>query len=91
MESPFYPLIYVRGYAGTQAAVEETVATPYMGFNLGSTKLRQAWKGNLVPHVFESPLVRLMKDFGYVDAYHDGQVLPEGPVATPSMDWAVPC
>lgn len=34
-----------------------------MSFNLGSTKVRR---------VFESPLVRLMKDDGYRDIYHEG-------------------
>jgi len=85
MKRPFFPIIYVRGYAGTQSAVEDTVATPYMGFNLGSTKLRQAWTGDLQPHIFESPLVRLMKDFDYKDAYHDGQSLPQGPVDPKSV------
>lgn len=33
-----YPIIYVRGYAMTQSEIEATVATPYMGFNLGATK-----------------------------------------------------
>ena len=41
IEHPYYPIIYIRGYAMTQSAVEDTVADPYMGFNLGSTKLRQ--------------------------------------------------
>ena len=69
---PFYPIIYVRGYAGSESEVEETVATPYMGFNLGSTKIRQHWKGHPVKHIFESPLVRLMKDYKYKDVYEDG-------------------
>ena len=34
-DHPYHPIIYVRGYAGTQSAIENTVATPYMGFNLG--------------------------------------------------------
>jgi len=72
IERPYYPIIYVRGYAGSRSEVEQTVATPYMGFNLGSTKIRQRWTGELSKHVFESPLVRLMKEFGYTDAYRDG-------------------
>ena len=75
MQRPFYPIIYVRGYAGTEAEVEETVATPYMGFNLGATKVRQRWDGEVVRHVFESPLVRLMKDFDYRDIYSDGDTI----------------
>lgn len=69
---PFHPIIYVRGYAMTQGEIDATVSTPYMGFNLGSTKVRQTWQGGVVRHVFESPLVRLMKDYGYRDIYHEG-------------------
>lgn len=69
---PFFPIIYVRGYAMTESEIAATVATPYMGFNLGSTKLRQDWEGRPVRHIFESPLVRLMKDYGYRDIYADG-------------------
>ena len=36
-----YPIIYVRGYAMTQSEIEDTVADPYMGFNVGSCKVRQ--------------------------------------------------
>lgn len=72
----YYPIIYVRGYAGKQSAVENTVATPYMGFNLGSTKMRQAYdKTDIEPWIFESPLLRLMKDHEYVDTYYRGDVL----------------
>lgn len=82
---PSYPIIYVRGYAGTQNEVEDTVATPYMGFNLGSTKLRQHHSGTIESHIFESPLVRLIKEEGYIDAYRDGEALPRGPVAARSI------
>ena len=86
LEAPHYPIIYVRGYAGNEAAVEETVATPYMGFNLGSTKVRQRWNGELVRHIFESPLVRLMKDFEYRDIYLDGDLIAlNKPVAPRSV------
>ena len=34
-ESAVHPIIYVRGYAMTQAEIEDTVADPYMGFNIG--------------------------------------------------------
>jgi hypothetical protein len=77
IEAPFHPIIYVRGYAMTQGEVEETVATPYMGFNLGATKIRQRWTGELDRYIFESPLVRLMKDHGYRDVYDDGDTIPE--------------
>lgn len=70
--SPFFPIIYVRGYAMTPGEIADTVATPYMGFNLGSTKVRQNPKGSVVRHIFESPLIRLMKEYGYRDNYADG-------------------
>ncbi|MGD8377887.1 MAG: hypothetical protein PVF68_17285 [Acidobacteriota bacterium] len=78
---PYYPIIYVRGYAGSETAVEDTVATPYMGFNLGSTKLRQRWTGEIQRFYFESPLVRLMKlqNHPYRDVYHEGDPLVELP------------
>lgn len=73
IEAPYYPIVYVRGYAMTEAEIRETVATPYMGFNLGSTKRRQNWEGGVERYIFESPLVRLMKDHGYCDIYADGR------------------
>jgi len=78
LKAPHYPIIYVRGYAGNDRDVENSVATPYMGFNLGATKLRQRWKGNVERHYFESPLIRLMKDHGYSDVYSDGDEMPPG-------------
>jgi len=75
IKPPYYPIVYVRGYAGSQSEVEETVATPYMGFNLGSTKIRQLWDQEIVKYVFESPLIRLMKDHGYMDVYSEGDVV----------------
>ena len=78
LKHPFYPIIYVRGYAGSQGDVEETVADPYMGFNVGATKIRQNWKGDIERHFFESPLVRLMKDYEYRDVYEAGAVMPQG-------------
>lgn len=85
IEHPFYPIIYLRGYAGSKGEIADTVSTPYMGFNLGSTKLRQLHTREVKPHVFESPLIRLMKDHCYKDAYHDGQLRPEGPVPSRSI------
>ncbi len=84
VEAPYYPIVYVRGYAGSQAEVEETVADPYMGFNLGSTKLRQLWTGDISRHIFESPLVRLMKDYKYTDCYRDGEEIPPSPEPAPA-------
>jgi hypothetical protein len=56
----------------TRGEIEAATATPYMGFNLGSTKIRQEWNREVSRHIFESPLIRLMKEFGYSDVYRDG-------------------
>ena len=72
---PFHPIVYVRGFAATQAEIEETVADPYMGFNVGSTKSRVAWTGDVRRYYFESPLVRLMSDHGYQDVFVGGDDL----------------
>lgn len=69
---PYFPIIYVRGYAMRQEDIANTVSTPYMGFNLGATKVRQDWTGKVIRHIFESPLVRLMKDYDYTDIYNAG-------------------
>ncbi len=69
---PFHPIIYLRGFAMTRGEIEATTGTPYMGFNLGSTKIRQEWDREVTRHIFESPLIRLMKEFGYSDTYRDG-------------------
>jgi hypothetical protein len=71
-ENAFHPIIYVRGYAMTQDEIENTVADPYMGFNIGSCKVRQLWNGTVKKYFFESPLVRLLKQYGYDDVYEDG-------------------
>ena len=57
--SPYHPVIYVRGFAGSQGEIDDTVADPYMGFNIGSTKSRQVGDGSVRRFFFESPLVRL--------------------------------
>jgi hypothetical protein len=72
VNAPFYPIVYVRGYAMTQDAVVETTSTPFMGFEAGSTKIRQAASGQIQKFIFESPIVRLMKDYGYRDIYEAG-------------------
>ena len=69
----YHPIIYVRGFAATQGEIEETVADPYMGFNIGSTKARMVWTGEVKRFYFESPLVRLMSDHGYADVFEDGE------------------
>ena len=71
-ENAIHPIIYVRGYAMTQNEIEDTVADPYMGFNIGSCKVRRLWDGTVKKYFFESPLVRLLKQYGYDDVYEEG-------------------
>src|SRR5690348_4608471 len=74
---PYHPIIYVRGFAATQGEIEQTVADPFMGFNVGSTKARLSWTGDVYRYFFESPLVRLMgdPDLKYQDVFVDGDDL----------------
>lgn len=77
MQQRYLPIIYVRGYAGNQGLVESTVDLPYYGFNLGSTKIRTGADGDPEFRIFESPLVRLIRDHGYTDYFarvRDGEV-----------------
>ncbi len=74
IDAPCHPIIYVRGFAMGKAEQNETTADPFCGFNLGSTVYR-ATSDKSQPakkFIFESPVVRLMSDFGYSDVYEDG-------------------
>ncbi len=69
-----HPIIYVRGFAMRDTEIEETVNTPYMGFNLGSTRIRQSHDRSFLRYIFESPLIRLMKEYDYQDVYLEGNI-----------------
>ncbi|MGZ6223163.1 MAG: esterase/lipase family protein [Syntrophales bacterium] len=76
-----HPIIYVRGYAMTENERDETTADPFCGFNLGSTVYRADInrENKARKFVFESPVVRLMSDFGYTDVYENGlDIMDEG-------------
>lgn len=70
-----HPIIYVRGFAMRDNEIEDTINTPYMGFNLGATRIRQKPDRSFVHYIFESPLIRLMKEYGYKDVYHHGAMI----------------
>ena len=59
----------------TQGEMDQTSADPFCGFNLGSTVYRAVPDKKQPPrkYIFESPVVRLMSEFGYSDVYEDGQ------------------
>lgn len=89
-EAAVHPIIYVRGYAMTQSEIEDTVADPYMGFNLGSAKVRQLWDGSVKKYFFESPIVRLLKRFNYDDVYEEGYDRVSDLTAPSTVDGTVP-
>lgn len=72
--TPFHPIIYVRGYAMTPSEIDQTTADPFCGFNLGSTVYRAVSDKERQPrkYIFESPVVRLASEFQYRDVYEDG-------------------
>jgi hypothetical protein len=74
MEAPYYPIIYVRGYAMSEGERDETAADPFCGFNVGSTVYRAAIDKNAPAKrfIFESPVLRLASDFDYSDVYEHG-------------------
>ena len=81
------PIIYVRGYAMTESERNETAADPFCGFNVGSTMYRATGRPSqeVDRFVFESPLVRLVTDFGYRHVYQDGCDILD-PNWTPARD-----
>ena len=79
-----HPIIYVRGYAMTRSEIDATTADPFCGFNIGSTVFRAAADREKPPRkfMFESPVLRLSKDYGYGDVFLDGEDLTELPPGT---------
>ena len=76
ISNPYYPIIYVRGYAMTSDEREETFNDAYYGFSASSVEKRQATKeeGYEVANIFEGQIIRFMKikDYGYADAVNYG-------------------
>lgn len=78
-DPPYYPIVYVRGYAMRRADIEETFYDSYYGFAASAVykKQTQAENGYLAPDLFEGQLIRFMKSrfassedkkYGYADA-----------------------
>lgn len=80
-----HPIIYIRGYAMTEAERNETAADPFCGFNLGSTVYRATpdKSTRADKFVFESPVLRLVTDYGYRHVYQNGSDILD-PDWTPS-------
>lgn len=68
------PVIYVRGFAGTGAAVNSAVDDPFYGFSQGSVHVRADGSGRARFHQFESPMLRLVADHQYEVPVHGDQL-----------------
>ncbi|MBC7442729.1 MAG: hypothetical protein H7311_09450 [Ramlibacter sp.] len=60
-----YPVIYVRGFAGGQNAMDVAADDPFYGFNEGSTHVRVGAGGQPRFYQYEGPLLRLVRDQQY--------------------------
>jgi len=68
----FYPIVFIRGFAMRDADIAAAVTEPFSGFENGSTMLRQGVGDEIRPFYFESPVIRLITEFGYEDVYRNG-------------------
>ena len=59
------PIVYVRGFAGGQGAIDAAADDPFYGLNEGSVHVRVGANGTPRFHQYEGPLIRLIKDQGY--------------------------
>ncbi|MCU1574944.1 MAG: LigA protein [Micrococcaceae bacterium] len=59
------PIIYVRGFAGGQKAIESAVDDPFYGFNEGSSHIRVGINGLPRFYQFEGNLLRLIREHSY--------------------------
>ncbi len=85
MKSMLNPIIYVRGYAMTEAERDDAASDPFCGFNIGSTIFRATpdKTARADKFVFESPVLRLVTDFGYRHVYENGADIMDS-------DWTPP-
>ena len=68
-----YPIVYVRGFAPTSDAREETFYDTYYGYSQTAVEKRAAPPPHYFePIVFEGQLIRFIKEYGYVDAANEG-------------------
>jgi hypothetical protein len=75
IEKPYYPIVYVRGYAMRASDRDETFNDTYYGFSATSVEKRNAPPPQYYEaDVFEGQLIRFMKikDYGYADAVNRG-------------------
>lgn len=71
-----YPIVYVRGFTPTAGSREDTFHDTYYGYAETAVERRDAPPPQfLEPIVFEGQLIRLLKEYGYVDAANGGLAL----------------
>jgi hypothetical protein len=78
---PYYPIVYVRGYAMRADEREETYYDTYYGFAATSVEKRQAKPPKYFEaDMFEGQLVRFMKlgDYAYADSVNRGERISTG-------------
>lgn len=70
IKPPYYPIVYVRGYAMRRSDIAETFYDTYYGFAASAVYKKQAAKddGYIVPDMFEGQLIRFMKKYSYTDS-----------------------
>jgi pimeloyl-ACP methyl ester carboxylesterase len=80
IEAPYYPIVYVRGYAMTPEEREQVFHDAYYGFSATSVEKRQAPKPvYFEADIFEGQLIRFLKEHDYVDATNRGFAAGERP------------
>ena len=75
IEAPYYPIVYVRGYAMREGEREETFHDAYYGFAATSVEKRAAPAPDYFrADMFEGQLIRFMKlgQYAYADATNRG-------------------
>ncbi len=76
-ESPCYPIVYVRGFAPTGKSRDDNFHDLYYGYAETSVETRpkspnQDPSDRVALDLFESQLIRFIKEYDYVDATHGG-------------------
>jgi hypothetical protein len=72
---PFYPIVYVRGYAMTESERDDVFHDAYYGFSATSVEKRDAAPPKYFEvDIFEGQFIRLMKmkQYGYADPINRG-------------------
>jgi hypothetical protein len=84
-----YPIVFIRGYAMTEREVEDTFNRPYYGFEAGSTQVKLGSDAKPEMYIFESPIIRLIKEEGYTDSFNRFVDWANNPIASSvaGVDW----